>query len=140
MSRAAVLASEQVHYMSARIDECQRRVADRKSRPTGRNIGPKLCKSRGAFHAYYVCATVPLPAGALVNGAPVPAGSKVASWPLARPLKSRRQVIKALARIRRRVPNAYVVESWRMLDPNSRANAPCSLVLPGAQEPGVRNV
>jgi hypothetical protein len=107
---------------TARLDHYNQR----KARPSCRNIGPGPTFTRLRFHAYFVCVDIELEPGTLINGSPVPAGSRLVNYPLARPVTSRRHAKKRLAKIRRRIPGAFVVESRRAV-PNTRANGPASL-------------
>ncbi|CAM5793180.1 hypothetical protein [Rhizobacter fulvus] len=110
----------------------------RKARPSNRNIGPGPTFTRLRFHAYFLCTDIELEPGTLVNGTPVPAGSRLVNYPLARPITSRRHAKKSLAKIRHRVPGAYVVESRRAV-PNAKANCPVRLLLSCEQSQGVRH-
>jgi hypothetical protein len=107
---------------TARLDHYNQR----KARPSSRNMGPGPTFPRLRFHAYFLCVDIALEAGTLISGTPVPAGSRLVNYPLARLVTSRRHAKKRLAKIRRRIPGAFVVESRRAV-PNTRANGPASL-------------
>ncbi|MEX8518262.1 MAG: hypothetical protein AB3X44_07085 [Leptothrix sp. (in: b-proteobacteria)] len=77
---------------------------------------------------YFVLVNLPLKAGTVVNGQPVPEGTVLKSWQL-HVCRSRGQVKKALRRIRQRYPTAYAVQGRTDKDTVSD-RIPYSLVLP----------
>lgn len=121
------------HSTPTRLGDRQR--ARYLSARPGRNRGPKGGKSPDPSRLLrYVVDDLPLQAGAIVNGKPVPAGSSIKSWPLAGPLHSRRAAKRTHRRMMARHPGCYRV-AWRvMVDREDErcpmpAHFPASLVL-----------
>ena len=78
---------------------------------------------------FYVVIDIPLMAGTIVNGRPVPAGAFLKAHPL-QVLHSHGQLKKALKRIRRNRPAAYGLEMRS--DKDAGPGTPRRLVLPGS--------
>lgn len=110
----------------------------RKEAGRGRNLGP--CPGLRPWGLgrprtiWFVVRDVPLAAGAIVNGEPVPAGSYLSDVPIGGPCYSRGQVLKAWRRALVSYPDAKPI-GWRSLASNERANGYRGSLVLGTGEP-----
>lgn len=88
--------------------------ANRWHRPSAKNRGPKGTSSvgKGAVKLYYVVVDTRPPGGLVCDGRAYPDGTSLRGVPILPRLHSRQQARKALARVRKRRPEAYRV-TWQ---------------------------
>lgn len=98
---------------------------------TWRNLGPA-----GGFQRmrtlYFVVHDLPLRAGTIVNGQPMPEGACLQNWPLCPALHSRRQCTRAFRKLQKRHPDARRMWLQAVIGPDM-LRSPETLVIPEAR-------
>ncbi len=89
-------------------DKQRARYRAERAHATGRNLGPATGRRVKVVKALWVAVDVDLQPGCLVNGVPIVAVAKLRSQPVGPRLHSERQAKKALARICRTRPWAFI--------------------------------